>query len=184
MGMAALNQKYSSILTLRYALKSQTVPDGWVSHSMKGWHGANDRVIWEKTMTNSRAKGAAFERKIVNMIREELGDELGFECKRDIEQYRQADRGDIIGVEGWVIECKAYAADRGAGGNYKPDWWRQACNAAHAAACQPVLIYKYNHQPIKCVVFLSSINPDFAGKDNTATISFATWCMLVREGLE
>ena len=179
MGMAALNQKYSSILTLRYALKSQTVPDGWVSHPMTGWHGANDRVIWEKTMTNSRAKGAAFERKVANMIQ----DELGFECKRDIEQYRQADRGDILGVEGWVIECKAYAADRGAGGNYKPEWWRQACNAAHAAACQPVLIYKYNHQPIKCVVFLSSINPDFAGKDNTATISFATWCMLVREGL-
>lgn len=132
-------------------------------------------------MVNSKSKGHAFERKICNMIVDELGLEG---VKRDIEQYRQADRGDILGVPGWVIECKAYAADRGAGGNYKPAWWRQACKAAHAAGCQPVLIYKYNHQPIKCVVFLSSINSDFAGKDNTATISFSTWAMLVREGLE
>lgn len=127
----------------------------------------------------SRNKGAAFERKISTMIQ----DELGFECKRDIEQYRQADRGDILGVPNWVIECKCYSADRGAGGNYKPEWWAQACKAAHAATCEPVLIYKYNHQPIKCVVFMSSINSDFAGKDNTATISFASWCMLVRESL-
>jgi len=47
-----------------------------------------------------------------------------------------------------------------------------------------VLIYKYDRQPIKCVVFLSSINADYASKDNVATISFPTWCMLVREGLE
>lgn len=172
-----LTKKYNSIQTFRYSHQSQTLPDGWISHPLYAWHGSQGRVIWENTMTNSRAKGAAFERKVANMIQ----DELGFECKRDIEQYRQADRGDILGVDGWVIECKAYAADRGAGGNYKPDWWAQACKAAHAAGCQPVLIYKYNHQPIKCVVFLSSINPDFVGKDNTATISFATWCMLVRE---
>ena len=132
-------------------------------------------------MTNSRAKGANFERKVCNMIIDELGLE---DVKRDIEQYRQKDRGDILGVPGWTIECKSYSADRGAGGNYKPEWWAQCCTAAFAAGCEPVLIYKYNHQPIKCVVFLSSINSDYAGKDNTATITFSTWCMLVREGLE
>jgi len=44
-----------------------------------------------------------------------------------------------------------------------------------------VLIYKYDRHPIRCVVRLSSINADFAGKDDLATVSFETWCMLVRE---
>ena len=130
-------------------------------------------------MTNSRSKGSNFELQIVHMCEEELG----FECKRDIEQYRQADRGDILGVPNWVIECKRYSAAKNATHSHKPECWAQACKAAEAAACEPVLIYKYDRQPIKCVVYLSSINADFYGKSDTATISFETWCMLVREGL-
>ena len=44
-------------------------------------------------------------------------------------------------------------------------------------------IYKYDRQPIRCVVYLSSINSDYLEKDYTATISFDAWCMLVRESL-
>lgn len=131
-------------------------------------------------MTNGRAKGANFEREISRMVI----DHLGFDdVKRDIEQYRQADRGDIIGVPGWVIECKRYAADRGSSGSYKPDWWQQVVKAANAQCSEPVLIYKYDRQPIRCVVYLSSINSDYLEKDYTATISFDAWCMLVRESL-
>jgi Holliday junction resolvase len=126
-------------------------------------------------MTNGRAKGAQFERDVARMCYEHLG----FEAKRDLEQYRSGDRGDLIGVPGWVIECKRYAS----GSTYKQDWWRQVTKAADAAMCEPVLIYKYDRQSIRCVVFLSSINPEYWGKADTAEVSFETWCMIVREGL-
>ena len=129
-------------------------------------------------MVNGKIKGANFERQISRMIY----DELGIETKRDLEQYRAAEHGDLIGLNGWCLELKRYANN--AGGNFKPEWWAQCTAAANASGDQPVLIYKYDRQPIKCVVFLSSINADFAGKDNVAVISFPTWCMLVREGLE
>lgn len=127
-------------------------------------------------MTNGRVKGANFERELARMIK----DYLGVDTKRDLEQYRASDHGDLIGLDGWTIEAKRYAHN--AGGNYKPEWWAQVTSSSNAAGTEPVLIYKYDRQPIKCVVRLSSINADFAGKDNTATISFDTWCMLVREG--
>ena len=129
-------------------------------------------------MVNGRVKGANWERELAKMIY----DELGITVKRDLEQYRQSDRGDLIGLEKWCIEAKRYA--KNAGGNFKPEWWAQVTAAANASGTQPVLIYKYDRQPVKCVVFLSSINSDFAGKDNIAVISFPTWCMLVREGLD
>lgn len=129
-------------------------------------------------MTNGRAKGANFEREICRQIKDEFGDCV--DPKRDLEQYRSSDRGDILGVQGWCIECKRYASNAGSG--FKPAWWGQVCKAADAAGCEPVLIYKYDRQPIKCVVRLSSINADYMGKDNVAEISFSTWCMLVREG--
>ena len=129
-------------------------------------------------MVNGKVKGANWERELAKMIY----DELGITVKRDLEQYRQSDRGDLIGLEKWTIEAKRYA--KNAGGNFKPEWWAQVTTAANASGTQPVLIYKYDRQPVKCVVFLSSINSDFAGKDNIAVISFPTWCMLVREGLD
>jgi len=127
-------------------------------------------------MTNGRVKGANFERELAKMIY----DELGVQTKRDLEQYRASDHGDLIGLDGWTIEAKRYAHN--AGGNFKPEWWAQVTSAANVTATEPVLIFKYDRQPIKCVVLLSSINGEFAGKDNVATISFPTWCMLVREG--
>lgn len=131
-------------------------------------------------MTNGRAKGLNFERDIRRLII----DQLGFDdVKRDLEQYRSGDRGDIIGVPGWVVECKRYSADRGSSGSYRPEWWEQVTSAANAQCSEPVLIYKYDRQPIRCVVYLSSINPEYIMKDYTATISFEAWCMLVREGL-
>lgn len=50
---------------------------------------------WQTAMVNSRNKGANFERELAKLLFEELG--LTF--KRDIEQYRAADHGDLICVE-------------------------------------------------------------------------------------
>lgn len=131
-------------------------------------------------MVNGRVKGANFEREICRMLQEELSTEASpVEPKRDLEQYRAAERGDVIGIDGWTIECKRYSSN--AGNGYKPAWWSQVTEAANASGTEPVLIYKYDRQPIKCVVRLSSINADYANKDNVAEISFATLCMLIRE---
>ena len=125
-------------------------------------------------MTNGRRKGANFERELARMCKDELGIEG---VKRDIEQYRAAEHGDLIGIDGWTVEAKRYAN----GVIHKDEWWHQVEAASNATGTEPVLIYKYDRQPIRCVVRLSSINSDFAGKGDLATVSFETWCMLVRE---
>ena len=134
---------------------------------------------WERKqeMTNGRAKGANFERLLCSMCIEAFGDCV--DPKRNLEQTRSGG-SDICGVPGWSIEAKRYSSN--AGNGFKPAWWAQCCEQANEEGCEPVLIYKYDRQPIKCVVRLSSINADYAGKDNVAEISFSTWCMIVREG--
>lgn len=138
-------------------------------------------------MTNGRVKGASFEREICKMLVNELAEdaaELGvlFDPKRNLEQTRAASQGDITDVEGWEIECKRYKSS-GAGrpDGFKSQWWKQCTTAANARGTEPALIFKYDRQPIQCVVRLSSINADYLGKDNVAQISFPTLCMLIRE---
>ena len=128
-------------------------------------------------MTNGRAKGAGFERELCRMISDQFGDCV--DPKRNLDQTRDGG-SDILGVDGWSIEAKRYSSN--AGNGFKPAWWAQCCRQADQEGREAVLIYKYDRQPIKCVVRLSSINADFMGKDNVAEISFPTWCMLVREG--
>ena len=129
-------------------------------------------------MTNGRNKGASFEREVSLLIH----DQLGVKVKRDLEQYRLAGKGDLIGLDGWLIECKRYA-NTTANNIHKDAWWSQTCGAASLVGHHPVLIYKYDRQPIRCVVYLSAINDSYVGKHDIATISFETWCMLVRESL-
>ena len=126
-------------------------------------------------MTNGRNKGASWERTVASMVKESLGAAV----KRDLEQYRSGDRGDLIGLDGFVIECKRYKMANG--GHHHQDWWYQVVKAADSQGCHPVLIYKYDRAEPKVVVRLSFLNPDFEGKEDTVTISFDTWCMLVRE---
>jgi len=82
-------------------------------------------------MVNSRAKGAAFEREIANKLMDELNTKATF--KRDIEQYRAADHGDIICDDSsfpYVLELKRYA---GKGHTYVQAWWDQVEKAAQSA---------------------------------------------------
>lgn len=126
-------------------------------------------------MTNGRNKGASWERTVASMIKESLNADV----KRDLEQYRSGDRGDLIGLDGFVIECKRYKMANG--GHHHQDWWNQVVNAAESQGCHPALIYKYDRAEPKVVVRLSFLNEDYQGKPDTVTISFDTWCMLVRE---
>lgn len=98
---------------------------------------------------NSRNKGAAFERDIARMLFEELG----MKFARDLRQYQTSDLGDLQCEDPtfpFVIECKRYAAS---GSNrMKPEWWLQVDQAANVARKMPCLIYKYDRQPIRCVL--------------------------------
>ena len=94
-------------------------------------------------MVNGRAKGAAAEREIAKL----LFAALGMTFKRDLEQYRAADHGDLICDEPFpfVIEVKRYKT----GCAPQPAWWDQVCAAAKSAGLLPMLAYKYNHQQWK-----------------------------------
>lgn len=93
-------------------------------------------------MVNGRAKGSSAEREVGKILFEHLG--LTF--KRDLEQYRAGDHGDLICDEmdfPFVIEVKRY---RAGGHPPSPAWWDQVCKAARAADKLPLLVYRYDRQ--------------------------------------
>ena len=129
-------------------------------------------------MTDSRQKGAAFERSIITSIKNSLGDKLVETPKRNLSQYQIKGEADIL-IPGWSIECKAYA---NTGGVYKEAWWQQAIEAAANTDRLPVLIYKFNNRPIRCVLQLMAVCRNFSyDPDLTCEISLETWLHIARE---
>lgn len=107
-----------------------------------------------KPKANSRNKGAAFERSIA----QELELLTGVKFKRDIEQYRAGDHGDLIADDpAWpfTVECKRYAQ----GKRCKAAWWEQAKAAAKAAGKMPCVIYKYDRDEIRVALPFSLLGP-------------------------
>lgn len=107
-----------------------------------------------KKPVNGRNKGAAFEREIAN----DVFLNLGIKLKRDLEQYRAGDHGDLIADDRdwpWVIECKRYASGTGC----KPAWWDQARKAATSVHKEPVVIYKYDRLPVRVAMQASVLDP-------------------------
>ena len=124
-------------------------------------------------MTDSRHKGASFERKICSLIKENLN----IDAKRNLDQYQVSGMADII-IPGWSIECKAYKK----GNAYKPKWWRQTKAAALNKNLTPVLIYKFNNSPIKCVIQIKTLTKNFGSDpDLLCEVSIDTWFYIVRE---
>ena len=103
----------------------------------------------------SRNKGAAFERDVCKMIAEELGIEVG----RNLDQTREGGC-DIELADLFAIECKRYAS--AAGGWFQPAWWQQAEKSAALCNLVPVLIWKYDRQPIRMALPIYTINADYA----------------------
>ena len=101
-------------------------------------------------MTNSRNKGAAFEREIANLLNEEL--ELTIPLKRILEQTREKFLPDLI-LGRWHLECKRY----GQGNEPIENWWNQVLDSIKEREL-PALIYKFNNRPIKVRVPLHTIN--------------------------
>lgn len=103
----------------------------------------------------SRNKGANFEREICKLI----ADELGYECKRNLDQTREGGC-DIEVADLFAIECKRYAAS--AGGWFQKDWWEQAKRSAVLANLVPCLFYRYDRQPLRIVLPIYAINSEYA----------------------
>ena len=115
-------------------------------------------------MTNSRNKGAAFEREIANSLNEELN--LTLPLKRILEQTREKFLPDLI-LGNWYLECKRY----GQGNEPVEKWWSQVLDAAKDRGI-PALIYKFNNRPIKVRVPLHTINNNLI-KDDYLTCDLA-----------
>ena len=124
-------------------------------------------------MADSRNKGASFERKICKLIK----DNLNYDAKRNLDQYQAKGQADIV-IPGWSIECKAYQK----GTTYKKAWLEQTREAAKRLNLTPVLIYKFNNCPIKCVISLDVLSRNFsAGHDLVCEVDIETWFYIVRE---
>jgi hypothetical protein len=123
-------------------------------------------------LANSRDKGVSFERKICSLIKHALG----YDAKRNLYQYQVG--GADIEIPGWSIECKAY--QRSGSNSYKTSWWEQC--VANCGDKEPVLIYKYNNCPIKCVIRLDVFEHGFStNQDLVCEVDIDTWFYIVRE---
>lgn len=130
-------------------------------------------------MVNGRNKGSAFERQVSKLLEAELG--IAF--KRDLEQYRASDHGDLLADDPdfpFTIECKRYAQGTGC----RPNWWAQACNAAEAVGKLPCVIYKYDRRDIRCVINMTAIYKS-CGYDHTnarlVEMDIESLCYIIRE---
>lgn len=130
-------------------------------------------------MVNSRRKGMSFESSIISELRHELGDCVDEPIKRILDQYREVDLPDVI-VEPFAIECKRYAR----GGTFKQDWWDQVVASSKKARLMPALVYKFDRQPIQCVLPLYAINTDYPEKyECKAIVDWLDFIMIVRENI-
>ena len=128
-------------------------------------------------MINGRAKGHAFERELIKKFHDEFGD-CASHLKRNLEQYQTVGKADIE-FHNLMIEAKRYAS----GHWHKSEWWEQAKTSA-GDRYVPVLIYKFDRQPIR-MVFPLSIMTDYSMKTNeTITVDWDAGILLMRETLE
>lgn len=87
-------------------------------------------------MTNSREKGASFERMIANKLRE-----YGYEARRG-QQYSGANGDpDVVGLPGIHIECKAVERLN------EYNALKQSENDARPGEI-PIVVHKKNYRPI------------------------------------
>jgi len=125
-------------------------------------------------MADSRRKGATFELQVCKLIKQNLN----YDAKRNIQsQYQEKGQPDIV-IPGWSIECKAYQK----GTTYKQSWLEQTRESAKLLGLTPVLIYKFNNCPIKCVILIDVLSRNFsAGHDLVCEVDIDTWFYIVRE---
>jgi hypothetical protein len=122
----------------------------------------------------SRNKGARGERDVCD----KLHTRLGIRFARNLKQYQEAQLGDIEPLAGpYLLEVKNQ--DR----LCIPEWWRQACKAAHAKGALPCLVYK-DRGKWRFMVPMDEANAKWHS-DHTYTATFYVdgFCLRVREAM-
>ena len=134
-------------------------------------------------MVNSRTKGSSFELQLAR----ELQLELNISFRRDLEQYRASEHGDLIPSNDnfpFLIEAKRYS--KGAVGG-SAAWWDQAVAAARRADKLPCLVYKYDRKPVRFVIdVLAAYKAGYEFKNlppehGRLEMDLHTFCWIVRE---
>jgi hypothetical protein len=126
---------------------------------------------------NSRNKGASFERHVAKLLNVFFkNNEIEFKCKRNLEQYQEKDLGDLD-IPNHVIECKRYSS----GNWYKEDWWQQVVTASEGLI--PVLVWKYNHQPIRVCIPRHVLTQEKTNNNKTVVLSFDDWLEILVNNL-
>tara|TARA_R110001606_G_scaffold373410_2_gene530774 strand:- start:1789 stop:2220 length:432 start_codon:yes stop_codon:yes gene_type:complete len=105
---------------------------------------------------HSRNKGASYERELGRLFEEHLGVPRP---QRILDQTREADLGDLLVGELFLIEAKRYASSPG--GWYQPTWWKQCCRAAAKQNLIPVLCYRLDRLPTRMVFPMFALNTDW-----------------------
>ena len=111
---------------------------------------------------HSRNKGSAYEREIAA----ELFALTGISFKRDLEQVRAAEHGDLVPSDPafpFVIECKRRASGTGC-----IDAWKdQASAAARAQGKLPAVVFRFDRLPTRVAVPFAAIAAAFGGTDDS-----------------
>ena len=128
--------------------------------------------------SKSRTKGAVGERELIK----EIHDLTGIELTRNFSQS-SAGGHDLIGLDEWAIEVKRYAMIDQA---QKKMFWRQAVSQAQRADKKPVVCYRADRQPWRCIVPYPEHNTLFDWEDFrcTADIDLELFCGIIREEIE
>ena len=132
---------------------------------------------------NSRNKGSAFEREVAAILHAELG----MTFKRDLEQYRANERGDLIcDNPDWpfLLELKRYASGNGC----RQEWWAQAYRAAIAQNLRPVVIYKFDRLPIRACMNLKDVmecigRGQWSAENHQIDMPLSAFFYIAREGM-
>ena len=69
---------------------------------------------------------------------------------RNTYEQRVVGGADILGLPGFAVEVKRYG--RSSTGWYRTAWWDQAVSPAMDVNAIPLLAYRFNNQPWRCVV--------------------------------
>ena len=91
----------------------------------------------------SRSKGQGGELEVAHLLTEITG----FSITRRVRQH-DGD-SDLMGLPGWAVEVKRHAS--APLGTVAGVWWHQAVDQAQDAGLLPLLLYRADRQPWRCV---------------------------------
>ena len=128
----------------------------------------------------ARTKGAGGEREIIQPI----FDNLGYQLKRNLDQTRSGG-ADLICDDPsfpFAIEVKR----RRDGWTHAPAWWEQVEEACAGTRMLPVLIYRFDRRPWRCVMRVNTVSFALGGTLDhpaqlTCTIDLDTFYYVARE---